>query len=167
MIWVIEGLDGTGKTTLARELSHVLNAPVLKTGAEDSHNDYIDDMIVARTIGACRPDRHIILDRTIFSGLSYGPVGPIRANMLLREWLAGINGIPVIVIHLIASETARMSRDYRGTKGTLDCTLDADIAAWVSGLQKEGYDIKYVVYDTTHLLAGHIIESLSNVIARR
>lgn len=163
LLYVIEGLDGTGKTTFAAELSHVLNAPVLKLDAAESHNDYIDDMIIARAIGMSAPTRDIILDRSIFSGLCYGEIGMMRKQMLFARWLDSLNGVPVFVIHLVAEESVRMARDPRGTKGTRHVRIDSEMPTLIQDAQRKGSAIEYRIYDTGRLQPGHIIDDIFRV----
>ena len=83
MIYIIEGPDGAGKTTLVEQIkkSH-MNAKVLHFGApqtpEEADNYY---KVYAGAINAMRDDEVLIFDRSWYSDMVYGPVMRNRHEM--------------------------------------------------------------------------------------
>lgn len=83
MIYIIEGPDGAGKTTLVEQIkkSH-MNAKVLHFGApqtpEEADNYY---KVYAEAINAKRDDEVLIFDRSWYSDIVYGPVMRNRQEM--------------------------------------------------------------------------------------
>lgn len=83
MIYIIEGPDGAGKTTLVEQIkkSH-MNAKVLHFGApqtpEEADNYY---KVYAAAINAMRDDEVLIFDRSWYSDMVYGPVMRNRQEM--------------------------------------------------------------------------------------
>lgn len=83
MIYIIEGPDGAGKTTLVEQIkkSH-MNAKVLHFGApqtpEEADNYY---KVYAEAINAKRDDEVLIFDRSWYSDMVYGPVMRNRQEM--------------------------------------------------------------------------------------
>lgn len=83
MIYIIEGPDGAGKTTLVEQIkkSH-MNAKVLHFGApqtpEEADNYY---KIYAEAINAKCDDEVLIFDRSWYSDMVYGPVMRNRQEM--------------------------------------------------------------------------------------
>ena len=83
MIYIIEGPDGAGKTTLVEQIkkSH-MNAKVLHFGApqtpEEADNYY---KVYAAAINAMRDDEVLIFDRSWYSDMVYGPVMRSRQEM--------------------------------------------------------------------------------------
>ena len=83
MIYIIEGPDGAGKTTLVEQIkkSH-MNAKVLHFGApqtpEEADNYY---KVYAEAINAMRDDEVLIFDRSWYSDMVYGPVMRNRHEM--------------------------------------------------------------------------------------
>ena len=83
MIYIIEGPDGAGKTTLVEQIkkSH-MNTKVLHFGApqtpEEADNYY---KVYAAAINAMRDDEVLIFDRSWYSDMVYGPVMRNRQEM--------------------------------------------------------------------------------------
>lgn len=83
MIYIIEGPDGAGKTTLVEQIkkSH-MNAKVLHFGApqtpEEADNYY---KVYVEAINAKRDDEVLIFDRSWYSDMVYGPVMRNRHEM--------------------------------------------------------------------------------------
>ena len=83
MIYIIEGPDGAGKTTLVEQSkkSH-MNTKVLHFGApqtpEEADNYY---KVYAAAINAMRDDEVLIFDRSWYSDMVYGPVMRNRQEM--------------------------------------------------------------------------------------
>jgi dCMP deaminase len=81
VIWLLEGVDGAGKTTLARELSQRLNVPIYKSAnkpishSDDQHTAQVIAVLEdhARTsLLAAVDDVDLILDRGFPSNWVYG-----------------------------------------------------------------------------------------------
>ena len=83
MIYIIEGPDGAGKTTLVEQIkkSH-MNAKVLHFGApqtpEEADNYY---KVYAEATNTMRDDEVLIFDRSWYSDMVYGPVMRNRHEM--------------------------------------------------------------------------------------
>lgn len=112
MIIILEGLNGTGKTTVAKALSDLLGAPIYKpfrretdvhyTGENQRQlflknrlhlpiNTHIEDLYIADFISVVRP--RMILDRSLPSAIAYGlaegdPLLPKQEDLdqLVRFW---------------------------------------------------------------------------------
>lgn len=66
MLYVLEGCDGTGKTTLAVFLSRLLNADIIHCGLDTANNaEFFKSIIHAAT------DRNIIADRFCYGQFVY------------------------------------------------------------------------------------------------
>lgn len=108
MLLILEGLEGTGKSTLARAVARCTNAPIYRPFRTDEHehmgdgsrvekmlgelgvavNTYVEDVYAADLLGALRSDA--ILDRSMPSGLAYslvqGLIPPDRVKELMEWW---------------------------------------------------------------------------------
>ena len=83
MIYIIEGRDGAGKTTLVEQIRKAnYNAAVKHFGApqtlEEADNYY---KVYAEAINAKRDDEVLIFDRSWYSDMVYGPVMRNRQEM--------------------------------------------------------------------------------------
>lgn len=104
MVLVIEGIEGTGKTTLARALSDALGGVVYRALRGDKRltslevgrwrglgvpvNTHAEDIFAADLLALVRPSQLVILDRSLYSGLVWGSVPRSAARELVREWEA-------------------------------------------------------------------------------
>ena len=72
MIYIIEGVDGSGKTTLARQLSAQTNTKILHMSNPKTTAEMLGmyDMY-EKTL---RANKNLILDRAWYSEMAYGPV---------------------------------------------------------------------------------------------
>lgn len=116
---IFEGCNGVGKTTYAKELGRILEAPVYRAfrGDQALHyqgelenarslgvpvNTFVDDMYVADLSRVLRNE--VILDRSLPSAVAYnGMVSPIWAARL-EEWDSRLfkSATPVLVVWLEA-----------------------------------------------------------------
>lgn len=107
MIVVLEGVNGTGKTTYAEKLSKGLNAPVIRPFRQgpDHHftgtthierelkalgvpyNTHVDDLYTADILGRLvKQNMPVILDRSVGSAIAHGE-RPLRdAGRLIGLW---------------------------------------------------------------------------------
>lgn len=100
MLFVLEGCDGSGKTTVARNLKNILPGAEIVHCTTDTPNDF--DFFM-RLIQAAR-DRHIIADRFCYGQFVYQTaedrhLTPGQLNILETEMLAN----NAQVIHVTAS----------------------------------------------------------------
>lgn len=100
MLFVLEGCDGSGKTTVARNLKNILPGAEIVHCTTDTPNDF--DFFM-RLIQAAR-DRHIIADRFCYGQFVYQTaedrhLTPGQLNILEIEMLAN----NAQVIHVTAS----------------------------------------------------------------
>lgn len=82
MIYIIEGVDGSGKTTLARQLSAQTNTKILHMSNPKTTAEMLGmyDMY-EKTL---RANKSLILDRAWYSEMAYGPVMRDRSQI---DWL--------------------------------------------------------------------------------
>lgn len=104
MVVIFEGIDKTGKSTLARKISNTVNYKILrvfdKQKKEDTlysiskHfrdfnfpvNDYYEDLIITETLSQMK-DVNVILDRTVVSGDVYRKLcGKREIPKEIMEW---------------------------------------------------------------------------------
>jgi thymidylate kinase len=117
MLFVLEGCDGSGKTTVATNLKNILPGAEIVHCTTDTPNDF--DFFM-RLIRAAR-DRHIIADRFCYGQFVYQTaeerhLTPGQLNALETEMLAN----NVQVIHVTASVDEIENRlAFRGEKTTL------------------------------------------------
>lgn len=119
MLIILEGADGTGKTTLAGELVEVLGAKLLHRGppGQDVITEY------ARDIQWYRPGQgtHVVCDRWHLGELIYGPL--LRgSSAFTRESLAHVEKV-------------------LQTRGALLVVLDGDAAEIRGRLRRRGDDL--------------------------
>lgn len=72
MIIILEGPDGSGKTTLANQLSRQTGYPIVhrvKPETEEEKQQMLDEYVKA-----IRTNKNIIFDRCWYSEMAYGPV---------------------------------------------------------------------------------------------
>lgn len=82
MIFIIEGPDGAGKSTLAKKLSKQLEMPIIKMNKPEKYEeagmfDYYKNLLTRRD--------YFILDRCWYSELVYGYVMPDRAKPCITK----------------------------------------------------------------------------------
>lgn len=119
MLIILEGADGTGKSTVAQELANVLGAKVLHRGppGQDVITEY------ARDIQWYRPGQgtHVVCDRWHLGELIYGPL--LRgSSAFTRESLAHVEKV-------------------LQTRGALLVVLDGDAAEIRGRLRRRGDDL--------------------------
>lgn len=77
---VLEGPDGSGKTTLANRIGHLWNVPVIHSPG------LVPEFICSAMLHhASNPQEMIIYDRFWFSEFIYGPI--LRGEMRWPQWL--------------------------------------------------------------------------------
>lgn len=164
MLYIIEGLDGTGKTALARALQESQGWPVLKLGAANSRNSYADDMAAAHALSACYSECEmmtLICDRGILSGLAHSDLPLDEARKVWLEWRAITAAIPVTIVHLLAPSATREQRDGVGyIHHSPRYNLDSLIDWFVAESELEGMPITRYRFDTGVLRVDTIIKAL-------
>ena len=104
MIFIIEGADGAGKSTLAKKLSESLEMPIIKMNKPEKHEEagmfeYYRRLLTLKD--------YFILDRCWYSELIYGNIMPDRAQPCITmeqcEELERIAADKAMIIHCTAS----------------------------------------------------------------
>lgn len=113
MVIIIEGLDRTGKTTLANELSKRFNIPIYKKDREKCGDSFVDDELInlgdsIATVKLFNSElfkgRHVILDRFHWSEYVFNMVD--RRAHLQEKYLDAVccemdkNSSNYIIIHM-------------------------------------------------------------------
>ena len=96
---VLEGIEGTGKTTLAASLDGIIYRPLRPTLARLTAeelatwaelvvpvNTYVEDIYTADLLAILRPAQTIILDRSMPSGLVYSDMAAWKSQALHVAW---------------------------------------------------------------------------------
>lgn len=157
MIYIIEGPDGAGKTTLVEQIRKSnYNAVVKHFGApqtpEEADNYY---KVYAEAINAKSDDEVLIFDRSWYSDMVYGPVMRGRlemtqahADMLSAMVVASGGGIVIYCtapIKILWARCTRRGEAYITTREKL-----ADIAKGYAEVMKNNVRFLPVVrYDTS------------------
>ena len=75
MIIIIEGPDGSGKTTLAEKLSKQTNYPIIHTiHKSQPKTDEEKKLMMGEYLQTIRSGKNMIFDRCWYSEMAYGPV---------------------------------------------------------------------------------------------
>jgi thymidylate kinase len=72
MIIILEGIDGSGKTTLAEQLSRQTGYPIIHRSKPETEEDR--QQMMKSYIDVCKQHKNAIFDRCWYSELAYGPV---------------------------------------------------------------------------------------------
>ena len=172
----VEGVDGVGKTTVAKELASALGGVYYKTppepfssirtlvdhGApsEARFHFYVSSVIWAsREISRILFERPVVSDRYIYSTLAYHRVlSPDLPPLILRP--QSIRR-PDYAVLLIASEAARSSRLQHRTKvdSTHDARIEADTGL-LSAVELEFKAMRLDVVDTTALTSREVTTAI-------
>lgn len=130
MVIIIEGLDRTGKTTLANELSKRFNIPIYKKDREELGKTFFDDELInlgdsIATIKLFNSElfkgRHVILDRFHWSEYVFNMVD--RGGHLEEAYLNFVNEemnknpSNYIVIHMHPINLLRCAAEDEGGRG--------------------------------------------------
>ncbi len=122
---ILEGCNGVGKTTYAKMLSHILDAPVYRAFRNGERydgdlerarslgipvNTYVDDMYMAdisRVIS-----NEVILDRSLMSAVAYDGGMSLIWEKRLADWSERLKQSfrPAFVVRLVASYDVARSR---------------------------------------------------------
>jgi dTMP kinase len=166
---VVEGLDGVGKSTLARGLAHALDAELLSTppsslgdvrAAADTAFARCPDameLFYAATVAAASCDirrilcggRPVVLDRYLLSTLVYAE---LRARPLPLADLAGRLAVPDLTLLCVAPLPERRLRmERRGTEALPHDAMTLSEAGHAAGLR--GYRNQ-----AAHEVAGRLVE---------
>lgn len=167
---LIEGHEGVGKTTIAKRLRSRHGYGMIKVDASNGHNDYKDDIVVAHVVRACAPERPIVQDRSIISGLAYEPLGSTERIAEWNSWLRIHTPTDLIVIvHLIAAPQTRWRRDPAGyTCRGMQTDID-DLIAMLAGAVDplDAPTVRYLMYRTDDIYprvaADHIAYAVTKM----
>lgn len=164
MIYLIEGLDGTGKTTLASALSDWLDIPIVKLGADNSRNSVDDDLAVATALGQMQTHDgyDLIMDRGILSGIAYNSDVDIETAMALWDtWQSRINIESVTLVHLVASPATREARDGVGYREHIPTLPLDDFIDFVVAFQNiKGHSLKRIRIDTGEMCIADAVDQI-------
>lgn len=176
-VYIVEGLDGVGKTTVARGLAARLNWVYMSTPPDEFRKtiplydcDLQDEKrfrfymegnyLTTAQIHLQREDIPIVLDRYVFTTLAYH-------NALLQtdlsadvDWRRIIS--PTVGFYLIADKSVRDARmQKRGVNSAFDDTIKKDLT--LAARIEEQYDrllTDYVKIDTSDLSPCQVIEEM-------
>lgn len=81
---IIEGADGTGKTTVGEALSECLKAPLIHSPSGAAIQDKMQWVLSMLNLHCARPDKLVIYDRFYFSEFVYGPI--LRGGIAYPQW---------------------------------------------------------------------------------
>lgn len=167
---LVEGHEGTGKTTVAKRLRSRHGYGMIKIDASNGHNDYKDDITVAHVVQACAPTKPVVQDRSIISGLAYECLESTERIAEWNSWLRIHTPADLIVIvHLVASPQMRWKRDpagysCRGMQTDID-DLITTLAASVDPLDTP--TVRYLMYRTDdiypRITADHIAYAVTKM----
>ncbi len=126
MLIMLEGLDGTGKSTLARQLSEILEMPVVNILDGDDHkqlrawgipvNSYVDDIYF--TDFWKRTGIDCIVDRCFISACVYGDVPTEVKEYWFRQLRDSQQEVSIIWLDADNETIAKRDREWEG-KGEL------------------------------------------------
>lgn len=111
MIIIIEGSDGSGKTTLAQQLSRQTGFPIVHQSYPKTEEE--KKCMVGMYIQAIKENKNAIFDRCWYSEMVYGPILRDRSAISyidmykLEEQVAKVGGM---IIHCTGPESALWMR---------------------------------------------------------
>jgi thymidylate kinase len=100
MLIIIEGIDGSGKTTLAQYLSTMMNYPIIHRSnpkSEEERQNMYADYLAGIESGA-----NAIWDRAFYSEMVYGPIKRDQSFISMEQMLryeAKLSRVGAIVVH--------------------------------------------------------------------
>jgi thymidylate kinase len=112
MVFVVEGVDRSGKTTFCKKLAEKINGVIIRVDKDTEvinkqikrmgikTPDFYDDVIIAGVLFSIKPDKHIIFDRSLISADIYRRVRGEKYvdNDILNWWIQRISEIGFIYI---------------------------------------------------------------------
>ena len=125
MIIILEGIDGSGKTTLAQQISHQTGYPIIhKTQPKDEAEK---KLMIGEYLQVIRTNKNAIFDRCWYSEMAYGPVMRDTSvitfpQMYELERLAAKSG--AMIIHCTGSEAALWQRCQKRGEDYVVCRDD-------------------------------------------
>lgn len=160
VLYLLEGRDGTGKTTIAPLLAGRLGGRVLKTTSVPNHNDYRDEWIAAAALRAAQAaPAAIILDRGILSGLAYGDeFGLPSALEEWRAWREYLYEFDVTLVHLFCDAETRQQRDPGAMAADARLGVDLDELCWIVGCQP---GVRYFRFNTDYIGPTAIVDMIA------
>lgn len=154
MIVMLEGRDGTGKTSLGKAIAEQHGWGYLHIDDGWSHNDVIDEWValsVLETLGAS--GRSFIYDRSVISGVCYSDryLSIYDATMSAWEWYSCLlrAGYDVALVRVTAEQAVRDARDPSAIAADKYMLWDVDeVSRVIGGLLESS---RYIELDTSHI----------------
>lgn len=150
---IVEGVDGSGKTTLASQLASEFNIPVLHSPGPKE-----DWLTAVFSFHAANPLQMVIYDRCYYSEFIYGPVlrEGVRIPSYLVEfadkvWLPRID--PLIILcdpsREVVTYTATKERQMEGVLSNLNVLVDKYREVFLTGPNPVASRQRVARYDFT------------------
>ena len=167
---IVEGVDGTGKTVLAKKMSKIHNIPVVNIFDNSDKNilnemsieyeTYHEDIyFIENWLNLKRPN--CILDRSVLSGLVYDDKNS-RAYMALGNWMKRIeqckNEIEIVFLDALPGKVIERDNDWKDKKNELN-SLSNSFAKLYNLLK--GFGIKVYWIDTTFMNENNVFSEIA------
>lgn len=160
MLYLMEGQEGTGKTTIGRALAQEFRATYIRPGDMGMHlihNDWKDQLIQAYMLRQLARDRQpVVFDRSIISSAAYTPYLNLAGfKAMFSQFLCALaptyDTDDIVLVHLIAPGHVRQQRDpAHHTNPALD-----EYAAAAAEMLPRAYQ-----FNTSELTPGQILAHL-------
>lgn len=190
----IEGMDGVGKTTIAKELAkrnsftYIGNAIHQLFGITDKDSPYYkmfqakEDEIFLRSgndilrAWLCSlgniytatqvKDKNIVVDRHILSNFQQNGT---RENIEIYKTLLSLIGVPDMSVILYASPEVRLQRIYTRNKNDRDLQDEAIKADGYKGMIKfaEKFNMPHIVIDTEEKSIDDIVQEIEEKVIKK
>lgn len=157
MVILIEGIDGTGKSTLAGKLSKMYNWPILHFTSKDrTEEDFLNTL---RGGG-----KYFVSDRSHWSELAYGPVFRGRSELddvqmqTIDEWLLARRA--VVVFCALPLEKAFSNQEKRAGEFHGDSRQEEVLVRYTKLIGKTPFPVMVYNYEM------HGLSKVTDFVAR-